>query len=573
MYKGDSGIGREHRLTSELMLDAAAGALTAAALVISWTGGGRVEFLGAVISIRSWERPAVAAVLLFVIATFVRRRSQRATHVTARGSRIVMGALATASLAVTFSAISYACGGLDSHGYVAFSKLLAEGRLERPLEDLSWLPVHNRVEVATPLGFTGSLDGRAIVPTYPPGLPLVMAVARTVGGADAVFLTAWLAGAALTIATFLVARARYGIDTALFAAVIVVVQPIVVSYSIQAMTDVPAALWTALAAWLLVGTATPWPVLAGVAGSLAILTRPPLGLAMAVLGGAVAVRSRRAALRFGVAASPGILLLMLLQDQLYGNPFVSGYGSAAHVFTSSTLLHNVLAHTKWLLTTETPLLIPLVWLGVRADRPFGRVMLALFAAVSLPYLFYSATFDDWAMTRYLLPGLVLLMPVAARGAAVLVDLMPSRRWRACSASAGAALQLAAAALVLVALSAWWLDRQGVFDLAQKDSKFPRVGAWFTDHTARDAVVLSSFHSGSINYYSGRLTLRFDAIAPDRLLPVVRAARDRGARVYLVRDEDAELRLFAARFGDGPAGLSVEPLDGISTVQIAELVPR
>jgi hypothetical protein len=553
------------------MLDIAAGALAATALVVAWTGGGRVELLSAAISIRSWERPAIAAALLFVIATFVRRRSRRATQMTTRGSRIVMGALAIAILAATFSAIDYACGGLDSYGYVALSKLLAAGRVERPLPDLSWLPVDNRVEVATPLAFIASLDGSAIVPGFPPGLPLVMAVARTVGGADAVFLIPWLAGVALAIATFLVARARYGIDTALFAAVILVVQPIAVAYSLQAMTDVPAALWTALAAWSMVGTAMPWPILAGLAGSLAILTRPPLGLAMVVLGAVVAMRSRRTALRFGLALSPGVLLLMLLQYQLYGNPFVSGHGSAAHLFTSATLLHNVWAHTKWLLTTETPLLVPLVWLGLRADPAFGRVMLALFAAVALPYFFYSVPFDDWAMTRFLLPGLVLLMPVAARGAAVVVGLMSPRRWRA--GSSAAALQLAIATAVLVALSAWWLDRQGVFELAQKDSKFPRVGKWFADRTAQDAVVLSSFHSGSVNYYSGRLTLRFDAIPPDRLLPVVRAARDRGARVYLVRDEDAELRQFAARFGDDPAGLSVEPLDGISTVQIAELVPR
>ena len=553
------------------MLDVAAGVLTAMALVVLWTGGGRVGFFGAVLSVRSWERPAVAAALLFGVATLVRRRSRRATHVTARGSRLVMTALAIAVLAATFTAIDYACGGLDSYGYVAFSKLLAEGRLERTLPDLSWLPVSNRVEVATPLGFGASLDGRAIVPGFPPGLPLVMAVARTVGGADAVFLIPWLAGVALAIAAFVVARARYGSDTALFATVILVAQPIAVAYSLQAMTDVPAALWTALAAWSMVGTATPRPVLAGLAGSLAILTRPPLGVAMVVLGGAVALRSRRSALRFGVALTPGVVVLMLLQYQLYGSPFVSGHGSAAQLFTPATLLHNAWAHTKWLLTTETPLLVPLVWLGVRADRPFGRVMLALFAAVALPYLFYSVPFDDWEMTRFLLPGLVLLMPVAARGAAWLVAAVSSRRWRADPAAR--TLQLAIAATALVALSTWWLDRQGVFYLPQKDSKFPRVGKWFVDRTAPNAVVLSSFHSGSVNYYSDRLTLRFDAIPADRLLPVVLAARGRGARVYLVRDEDAELRLFAARFGDDPAGLTVEPVDGIATVQIAELVPR
>jgi hypothetical protein len=126
---------------------------------------------------------------------------------------------------------------------------------------------------------------------------------------------------------------------------------------------------------------------------------------------------------------------------------------------------------------------------------------------------------------------------------------------------------------MVAGSARWLEGHGVFRLAERDSRFPRVGEWLVQHTDSGAVVLASLHSGSANYYSGRLTLRWDAIPPDRLGSVVAAIARRGERAYLVVDERYEIDEFNRRLAADRAGaVRVEPLDSIFTVQISELVP-
>jgi hypothetical protein len=94
-----------------------------------------------------------------------------------------------------------------------------------------------------------------------------------------------------------------------------------------------------------------------------------------------------------------------------------------------------------------------------------------------------------------------------------------------------------------------------------------------DRTPANAVVLAALHSGSVDYYSDRLTLRWDVMPPDDLRPLLGAIRARGQRVYLVLDENYEVDTFRRRFLDGRDGsVRLEPLDRIFTVQLFELTP-
>src|SRR5688572_10333368 len=61
-------------------------------------------------------------------------------------------------------------GGADSYGYVSASQMLAGGRLIAPSPIAEWLSAPNRLALASPLGWTPSLDGTGIAPTFPIGV-------------------------------------------------------------------------------------------------------------------------------------------------------------------------------------------------------------------------------------------------------------------------------------------------------------------------------------------------------------------------------------------------------------------
>src|SRR6185503_9177258 len=135
--------------------------LLGAAMAIAWSGGGRFELLGVPVSARSWPRALLAALLLFAATHALPALRGRAAAVVRRRAVLTTAALIVAALGVTAAYIIHACGGLDSHGYVACSALLSQGRLARPMPDLSWLPVPRVEEIASPLGFMPSPDGSA----------------------------------------------------------------------------------------------------------------------------------------------------------------------------------------------------------------------------------------------------------------------------------------------------------------------------------------------------------------------------------------------------------------------------
>jgi hypothetical protein len=341
--------------------------------------------------------------------------------------------------------------------------------------------------------------------------------------------------------------------------------PVAAAYAMQAMSDVPSTLATVLAVYWMVGRREPQPILAGLAGSIAVLARPPLLLPMLVLG-AIRLRSARSdSVRFAAAVLPGLLWLMWLQWHLFGNPLASGHGSFRELFTVDAALHNVTAHGKWFLVVHTPLVVPALWLGWRSDRAFGTLALATAAGVALPYIFFGGLFDDWEMLRFLLPGIALLVPVAAEGVVTLLRRLVSpaiQPWT-----------VAALALVALLASGRWLESHGVLALPLLEAKYPRAADWIARRTPANAIVLASLHSGSVNYYSGRLTLRWDALPPDRLTESVAAAAQRGQPMYAVLEE-YELPQFEQRFAAQIGSqVDVEPVDRVLTTYIATLRRR
>ena len=107
-----------------------------------------------------------------------------------------------------------------------------------------------------------------------------------------------------------------------------------------------------------------------------------------------------------------------------------------------------------------------------------------------------------------------------------------------------------------------------------ETKYPRVGEWFSAHTTPETVVFASLHSGSIHYYSERLTLRWDAIPGDRLAPTLERLAARGTPAYVVLDSDYENEQFNRRFGAVVGTrLRLQPVARIFTTIIATVELR
>ena len=98
-------------------------------------------------------------------------------------------------------------GGSDSSGYISQAGLWLEGTLRMPVPLSSLVPWETRPEaVFSPLGYRPATEPGFIVPTYPFGLPLVMAAFQAVAGPGAVFHVVPAMGAAAVMLTYRLGR-------------------------------------------------------------------------------------------------------------------------------------------------------------------------------------------------------------------------------------------------------------------------------------------------------------------------------------------------------------------------------
>ncbi|MBI4487014.1 MAG: hypothetical protein HY655_13480 [Acidobacteria bacterium] len=175
----------------------------------------------------------------------------------------------------------------------------------------------------------------------------------------------------------------------------------------------------------------------------------------------------------------------------------------------------------------------------RARVPLPRLLSGGMAAgVALSYLFYQP-YEEWTYLRFFLPMWPILMVLAAAGVFAV-----ARRW-----AERASLLAAAVCIVFAALLG--LDTasaRGVFALWRGERKYADVARFIEEQTDPRAVLVSMQHSGSLRLYTGRLTLRYDVLEPNRLDHAVEYLESIDRRPYIVLDTwelDAFRRRFAA----------------------------
>jgi hypothetical protein len=555
------------RRLSLALVALALAALAAVALVVV-TGGFTVPLGPALLRVHNPLRLEVLAALLgigYVIAgrAWLVADLQRAHVAARRRARAIAIVLSLAATGLAVAGGSFVAGGPDSYGYVSQADRWLAGNVEAPEPAAARVPLPDVDWVFSPLGYRPALRPHHTVPTYPPGLPWMMALAKALAGAGAVFYVVPLFAGWLVWLTFRLGAAFDSEVVGLAAATLLLTNATFLFQSLSPMSDVPAAaLWCA--AVLAVWRGTPASLMAGgLASGLALAVRPNLFVLAVVVAVWILVsaedwrRGLRSACLYAGAAAPAVCAVLVVNWRLYGHPLLSGYGNADGLYAWANVLPNLRRYPQWLIETQgvaglawIAMGLPLGFASSRARRGFAvAFVLALWAAY-LPYI----VFDDWTFLRFLLPA----MPIMAILAIVVWrDLLG--RWL--PAWLAGALVLVGC-IVTACYQLEFVRRGPISTLREHELRYVSAAAAIPDTEPAGVVCLAMLHSGSLRYYKGCLTARYDLLPERRLCESLEILRAAGLRPYIVLDEQ-ELDQFRRRFAL-PASTDAWPWPRIPT---------
>lgn len=374
------------------------------------TGGADLDIFHLRVTSHDPWRPAIAA--LVALAIFVAAKGRWST---VRGwidaadrvdERFLAGALA---LGLTIAGITYAttvAGGSDSYGYVSEADLWLKGQLKTPQPWMFDAPWPGKRWSFVPLGYMPGntlRNSESIVPVYSPGLPLLMAGAKLVGGQEGVFWVVPMLGGVMALATFGIGRRLGSPRAGLIGALLVATSPIVLFMIMAPMTDVAVAGAWAAAFYFLLGESRASALAAGLTSAVAILIRPNISFEAGVLGVWYLMRAWRSGawrhelLRaglFALGAATGYAAVAMINKSLYGSPLTSGYGAIVEEFTRDNIPVNARLYAQWFIDVHTPaalmgflpLVLPLKWFWPSAkDRAIFLVIGAFVALILLEF--------------------------------------------------------------------------------------------------------------------------------------------------------------------------------------------
>jgi hypothetical protein len=519
------------------------------------------------IVVSPWTLVGWACVLRAQVATWLWRPAQVANMCRVHHRRLAW----TVSVTTAVCALAYgsrALGASDTYGYVSQAELWLDGHLRIDQAFARDMPWPQAAWTFSPFGYRPDpRDDRWMVPTYSPGLPMLLAAAKKIGGQGAMFSVVPMCAGLLVLATYGLGR-RLQADVVGFAgACLVAVSPVALGHAMNAMSDVPVAAAWAGAFYVMLGRGIASALAAGLLSGAAIVIRPNLAPLAAVLGLHYVfkisnARARRSALghllAFAVAASPGPLAVASINQHLYGSPFFSGYGRLDELFAWSRVASNLRLYLGWLMEAHTAVVIvglAAIFFPVRRLWPRTtdrKVFVVIGVFVAIVWLIYCAwlLFDTWWFSRFLLPTWPFMMlGVAAVAAAVFR--LESLWWRRA---------VLIGLTILGVIQVRFADARGVFDIGRNEQRNVVIAQMHRQMTEPNSVTIAMIHSGSIRYYAGRMTLNWAHLDGSWLDRAVDWLRDHGVRTYVVI-EDWELPEFRQRFAGARvvAALTAPPI--------------
>jgi Dolichyl-phosphate-mannose-protein mannosyltransferase len=452
---------------------------------------------------------------------------------TDRGARISLG-FGLAGYAVLLIVLLGAVpGGSDNSGYFNEARLFARGRMEVPMRTLAGVPATENAFLYAPLGFKPARDGSAnLVPTYPPGLPLLLVPAARLAGwryaGDLVLLIHSLAGLALMFSLGRICGLNG--SWSLAGAAILAASPLYLFMSLQALSDVPATVWAtaAVVAALRSREKTGWAPVSGACIAVGFLIRPNSFLVALPVLLAVGTSPRRLVI-VALGAAPGIIAWMAINHAAYGAPLESGYGAIGNEFHSALVGGTLAYYVYWLPLLLSPVVILAAAVPIYS-REAPRIT-AVLACWILAYLAFFApyrwTHEQWWFLRFVLPaapamvvaGLMvsrrLLENLRGQVLRPLITLLP-------------ALLLAAAIGVEVSQKE---PRQAANTIGHGELKYGRVSTWLNAHAPANAVIVTSQTSGALFYFTSFALLRTEELKPPLFERVRSSLQSDGRPLY------------------------------------------
>jgi hypothetical protein len=466
---------------------------------------------------------------------------------------------------------TFTASGADAYGYVSQASLWLRGDLvveqplarEVPWPDADW--------TFSPLGYRPGPHAGTIVPVYPPGLPVVMALFQWAAGPRAVYYVVPMFGAMAIVAVAAFCRRLSTPTAGAFAALLLAMSPTMLFSVMWPMSDVPAVAWWTLAMALAAGVSIASAAAAGIVAACAILTRPNLVVLaipitvylMARVVKATPPRGRPLArlAAFGTLSAAGAFGIAAVHTWLYGSPLQSGHGDLMTLYRTDLVSRNVSGFIlrPWIVE---PAMMVLATVGVvahhREERcsDARRLMWVCFGVVGLVLLSYTfyLTYPDWWYLRYLLPAYPAVAVFGGIGAEWIARRSPGV-WRPI------ALVLIAVAIIAAGLAQ--ARARGVFRLFMPEARYAVVGRYVAEKLPANAIFLTFQHSSSLRYYTERTTVRYDLMAPEWLENAIVVLRQKGYRPYLVVEE-IENGYFRDRFQ------ATTPLAHLDWPPVAEL---
>jgi hypothetical protein len=442
-------------------------------------------------------------------------------------------------LALHFALVA---GGADSSGYLNSAKALAEGRLTDPIRAVP--EIEGRTWLFVPMGYWGEQDRNFVVPTYPPGLPLIFAASSFAGDWYWGPLLACVLGAVAAVwLCFLCAR-EAGVSTplAVAGAVSLALSTMFLFSALQPMSDLLATTGCLAAVWAAqraCRTGAPWWALAcGAIFGLGVLVRPSNIVLLPAL--VLLLWNWRRLLWAALGGLPFAVFLAIYQNALYGHPLRSGYGSIQSMFHADLFARTIAHYATWMprLLPLAVLVVPLAFLLPWRTR--GReiaAMVAWFVAVFGFYAFYFCTHESWWYLRFVLPAFPALIVLALLGLDGAIARL--RAWQKVARLA------AAVALTGVALgfSVRENSAQGIFGAQADQFAYADVCGWANANCPPGSLIVCMQGSGAVFFYTRFPILRWDNVKPAEFAEHARRLRAAGRPVYALIEEWEQERAF------------------------------
>jgi hypothetical protein len=431
---------------------------------------------------------------------------------------ILFAGLLTALAAVLFTKMDANAGGADSSGYMNAAKLLSQGRIHVPMREVANLETtpgtSARLSYAyVPLGFRPSHNGQ-ITPTYPIGLPLLIAATATITGWEMSpgFTIALHSMAGLVLVYALGRKIGLSRPTALLGMAIIGTGPLYILYSLQLMSDMPALTWCTaaiLCAWQS-RSRTSFALAAGIAMGIAVLIRPSDVLLIFPIAVALGFNWRRWSLLI-TGGIPSAIALAMYNVSAYGDPLASGYGNISDLMSSHYVKDTLLNYVHWLPALLTPVVILALGFPLLLKRSprIGWMLLAWWLSFATFYAFYYYTHETWWYLRFILPCFPALVLTALFVGSIMIDQL---RTRAFFRKPAVLACLAGIVVMTVAISnAHWIDKQNVLRMQDDQKHYVQASAWARDNLPAGSVIACMQVSGALLYYTDFPVIRWDSL--------------------------------------------------------------